>query len=254
MVTALIMVAFRAGGMMRLYGFLLSGLLFVCSGCVNTDVIVQKQGEMDRRLEGLAQAGALQTQRINDLSSEVAQLKQFRLQDQQEIETLRGAVKELRVREASSVTGAHSEGGRLEVINRDGVDTESGPPTEYLKAFGLFSANDYGAAIAAFEAFIRSNPNSEYAANARYWIGECHFARKEFELARIAYQVVIDGYSHSSKVPDSMLGVSNALMQLGRQAQGRVVMEELVRRFPDTQAAGSAKRQLILMDGGKKQP
>jgi tol-pal system protein YbgF len=219
-------------------------MLAVSAGCVNTDVIVQKQGEMERRLEAVAQSGMLHAQRSDDLAAQLDALQQSQRQTREELESLKGAVQSLRAELALQSHARVGDVSRIEVVNRDAVDRESAAPEEYVKAFGLFSASDYAGAIKGFEAFIRANPGSEYAGNARYWIGECYYARKEYNKARAAFQSLIDGYPASGKVPDAMLKLAYSLLAMNELTQGRRVLDELVSQYPGSQAAASAQERL----------
>lgn len=237
---------------MRRNGMLAGLLLIALPGCANMDVIVQKQGEMEKRLESLAKTGGLQAQQISDLSAELSLLQESRRQDREDLEQIKGNLKALRVELAEREVPPARNVSRIEVVNREAGDREAGPPADYVKAFGLFSANDYGPAIEAFEAFIRSNPDSEYAGNARYWIGECHFARGNYEPARAAYQAVIDGYPASSKIPDAMLKAGFSLLNMNDQVRGITILNELIRQHPDSPAAASARERLIPINGSKR--
>jgi tol-pal system protein YbgF len=232
---------------------MLAGLLLIAlPGCANMDVIVQKQGEMEKRLESLAKTGGLQAQQISDLSAEISRLQESRRQDRADFELIKGNLKAYRVEMAEREPPRAESISRIEVVNRETGDRESGPPADYVKAFGLFSANDYGSAIEAFEAFIRANPDSEYAGNARYWIGECHYARGEYEPARAAYQAVIDSYPASSKIPDAMLKAGYSLLNMNDQVRGSTVLNELIRLHPDNPAAASARERIISINGSKR--
>jgi len=233
-------------------GMLTGLLLLALPGCANMDVIVQKQGEMEKRLESLAKTGGLQAQQISDLSAEISRLQESRRQDRADLELIKGNLKAYRVEMAEREPPRAESISRIEVVNREAGDRESGPPAEYVKAFGLFSANNYGEAIEAFEAFIRTNPDSEYAGNARYWIGECHYTRGNYEPARAAYQAVIDGYPASSKIPDAMLKSAFSLLNMNDQVRGTTVLNELIRQHPDSPAAASARERLILINGSKR--
>jgi tol-pal system protein YbgF len=132
------------------------------------------------------------------------------------------------------------------VVNRVATDREreAGPPEAYVKAFGLFSANSFSEAISAFEAFLLSNPSSEYAGNSHFWIGECHYAQKEYRKAITSFQRVVEHYPASAKVPDAMLRIASCHSSLKEAQRARQVMEQLVAKYPDTPAAIKARELL----------
>jgi tol-pal system protein YbgF len=114
----------------------------------------------------------------------------------------------------------------------------------YMKAFGIFSANRHQEAISAFSEFIAAYPNSEYAANAQYWIGECHYSQKDYQKALDAFNIVLSKYPKGKKVPDAMLKVAFSQLSLSDQASARVTMQKLIDTYPRSPAAAKAKERL----------
>lgn len=70
----------------------------------------------------------------------------------------------------------------------------------------------YDAAITEFERFLQQYPNSVYAANANYWLGELVLRDNELSKAKTYFQRVVQNFADSSKVPD-------ALFKLGQIAE-----------------------------------
>jgi tetratricopeptide (TPR) repeat protein len=62
-------------------------------------------------------------------------------------------------------------------------------------------------------AFIR-HPDSEYAGNAQYWIGECYYTQRDYARALEAFNKVIERYPKGQKVPDALLKVGFSLTAL----------------------------------------
>lgn len=230
---------------MRAIKLVAGAMSVLCVGCSTMDVMVQRQGETEKRLESLAQSGAIRDQRVSDLAAEVSLLQRTTRNNSEELETLRSTVVELR---AALDKGGASSGtvSKIEVVNREATDREgeSGPPVQYVQAFGLFSANSYAEAIASFDAFLRSNPASEYAGNAHYWVGECYFALKDYGKAIASYQKVLDRYPASPKVPDAMLKIAYSHSSLKEPQRARQLMDKLLQNHPETPAAVKAREWL----------
>ena len=62
--------------------------------------------------------------------------------------------------------------------------------------------------------------------------------------AAAAQQTLIANYPDSSKVPDAMIILSNAQSALGDNAAAKKTLEEVVRRFPQSNAADKARQRL----------
>ncbi|GFE59731.1 tol-pal system protein YbgF [Geobacter sp. AOG2] len=217
------------------------------AGCASNDLMVKRQTETEAKVEHLLQSGKKAEQRMNELSGQIqsqedqakvvsAQLKQL----QDTIRELRSAQDELKAR--ISLQAAP----KIEVINQEPAPKgkDYGPPSDYVKAFGLYSANSFPAAIEAFEAFLKSDPKSSYAANAIYWIGECHYSLSELAKARDAFQKVVDDYSRSAKAPDALLKLGYTLAAMNEKDKAAAVYERLIKIYPGSPAAAKARERL----------
>ena len=117
---------------------------------------------------------------------------------------------------------------KIEVVNQEAPakGRDSGPPADYVKAFGLYSANNFPEAITAFETFLKNNPQSEYAANALYWIGECHYSLSDLPKAKDIFFKVAGNYPNSPKAPDALLKLGYYPGGHEREGQGQRHLRE----------------------------
>jgi tol-pal system protein YbgF len=134
----------------------------------------------------------------------------------------------------------------IEVVNKDPSpgDKESGAQNAYVKAFGLFSSNNYNGAIEAFETFIKKYPKSEYAGNARYWIGECYYTQHNYPRALDAFNKVLAIYPKGNKVPDAMLKIGYSYINMNEPAKAKSALQALIDKYPDSQTAQKARELL----------
>jgi tol-pal system protein YbgF len=132
------------------------------------------------------------------------------------------------------------------VVNKGAAsgDQDAGEQDAYMKAFGLYSTNRFQAAIDAFNLFLAKYPASEYAVNAQYWIGECYYTNREFTRAIEEFTKVAARYPHGKKVPDAMLKVGYSLISIDQRDKARAVLEDLVKRYPQSQASAKARERL----------
>jgi tol-pal system protein YbgF len=218
------------------------------SGCSSMDVLTKKQMETEGRLEQILQANAAQRTQLADLSKELQGLSQkvadheaFFASQRAEIEAVKSQLA------AKQKIAPNTEAAAtIEVVSAEPAktDTESQQQEAYMKAFGIFSANRYSEAISAFTAFIAAYPNSEYAANAQYWIGECHYSQKEYQKALAAFNAVLTNYPKGKKAPDAMLKVAFSQLSLNDTAAAKGTMRQLIETYPKSPAAAKAKERL----------
>lgn len=131
-----------------------------------------------------------------------------------------------------------------------GAVAVAGPPPSaaeqrsYDAALDQFKRGDFQGAITGFTAFVKTYPRSSLASSAQYWIGNAHFARKDYKAAIASQRQLLLAWPDSPKVPDALLNVASAQSELGDNAAARRTLEELIGKFPQSDAAAKAKQRL----------
>jgi tol-pal system protein YbgF len=114
----------------------------------------------------------------------------------------------------------------------------------YDTALEQFKAGNYPAAIAGFQAFVKTYPKSPLAPSAQYWVGNAQFAQKDFRGAIASQRQLIASYPDSQKVPDALLNIGSSQFELGDAAGARRTLQDLVARHPQSEAAAKARQRL----------
>lgn len=114
----------------------------------------------------------------------------------------------------------------------------------YEEAFRLLEQKDYRASIARFGEFLKKYPNNDYADNAHYWIGESHYALREFDQAILEFDAVRRKYPKGDKVPAALLKMGFAFAELGDKVDTRLILQELIDRYPQSEEAAKARQKL----------
>jgi tol-pal system protein YbgF len=220
------------------------------SGCAADDLMRKRQAETEAKIEHLIQLQQKSDQRFNDISSQLLtcsdqnKLVMTRLgQFNDSVKELRNSQDELKAK--LLLVAQQAATPKIEVVNpvpAKGVD--AGPPAEYVKAFGLYSANNFTEAIIAFEAFIKNNPDTEYNANALYWIGECYYTLSDLAKAKETFFKVAGSYPNSPKAPDALLKLGYTLLALKEKEKAHAIFESLIKSYPSSPAAIKARQKL----------
>lgn len=126
--------------------------------------------------------------------------------------------------------------------------SEGGNPKQlYETAYGYLLQQDYGAAEAAFDDFLKRFPNDNLAGNAQFWLGESYFVRGQFKPAASAFLKGYQTYGKSAKAPDSLLKLAMSLGRMGQKDAACSSFGELNTRFPaasaDIKSRAAAEKQ-----------
>lgn len=117
----------------------------------------------------------------------------------------------------------------------------------YQAAFALLKDSQYDRAIAAFQKFLVSFPDSPLADNAQYWLGEAYYVNRSFPEAQGAFQRVVDKYPDSRKLPDAMLKIGYCDYELKQWDAARNVLRQVLKNYPDSPSSRLAQQRLEKM-------
>ncbi len=134
-----------------------------------------------------------------------------------------------------------------ELGTADMEQQQVGEETAYRQAFARVKDRQYKEAVLAFKTFLISYPSGQYAANAQYWLGEVHYALREFAAAAEAFGQVVEKFPDSAKVADAQLKKGFSYYELEQWAKARESLELVRKNYPGTAAARLAERRLQQM-------
>jgi tol-pal system protein YbgF len=122
--------------------------------------------------------------------------------------------------------------------------TESDESRAYESAYSQFKNGRYQEAIASFNKFLKTYPNSSLAPSAHYWIGNSYYAVRDFKNAISAQEKLIGAFPESSKAPDAMLNIASSQQEMNKKPAARKTLETIIRKYPGSDAADKAKKRL----------
>jgi tol-pal system protein YbgF len=240
-------------------------LVIVLGGCTmlqpSEDPVLIKLTELERRLATMErivdnQSLAQMTQQLDTLERRVDQMQGVAENLEHEAGSTADRQRQLyadldsRIQELESALNARGaasvlEGGTLspgQLPIPGGSDRDN-----YQVAFELLKEERYEMAATAFKQFLVTFPDSELADNAQYWLAESYYASDKFEQALADFEVVINNYPRSRKVPDALLKMGYCNYSLRRWDAARVTLSRVQADYPETTAARLAGQYLTRM-------
>jgi tol-pal system protein YbgF len=115
---------------------------------------------------------------------------------------------------------------------------------DYQKAFNMLKQAQYDQAINAFNQFLANHPDSQYADNAQYWVGEANYVMQDYETAITEYEKLITTYPDSQKATHALLKIAYSYHALGQMDEAQRRLEDLKQRYPGTTAGRLAEEKL----------
>lgn len=147
----------------------------------------------------------------------------------------------------SAPPSASSTPGRPATTASATPPSSAGEDTAYRGAFNLLKEGRYQDAIKRFSAFLKKYPNSGYADNAQYWLGEANYVTRKYEQAIKEFDLVDTRYPQSDKRADALLKVGYCQYELKAYDKAKDALTRVVQEFPKTTAARLADNRLQRM-------
>ena len=118
----------------------------------------------------------------------------------------------------------------------------------YQMAYESAINSSFERSIAEFDQYLSVYPQGRFVSNAHYWKGQSYLYLNRYGEARDAYEIILDQYGDSPKLPDAMYGLGQAYQGLGDTAQARRLFNDIKRSYPNTGVANLADTRLLSLD------
>jgi len=115
----------------------------------------------------------------------------------------------------------------------------------YDKALNLVLKDKrYEEAIPEFRHFNQTYPQSTYAPNAHYWLGQLLFNKGNLNEAEQEFAIVVQQFKDSSKRPDALLKLAMVAQQQKSTNTAVKLYRQLLSEYPNSTSAQLAKPRL----------
>ncbi len=199
------------------------------------ETLANMSNKMDEVQAELMRLNGLIDQVSYQRKQDYQEFKQFQNQIQAQIDDIN---QELKLLTASTKVATQVEKTREQI--------EQGKVDLYQQALDLFRQGKYQKAEQAWQTYIHQNPKGNLVSNAYFWIGECEYRQQRYEEAILDYQKVVSNFPNSNKIPDALLKQGMSFAQLGDTDSAKIVLDKLVKLYPNTPQARMAKKQLAM--------
>lgn len=212
--------------------------------------VEELQYHINRQIGQSAREGG---QRIKELEERLAKIdNEVKVQAtllrarEEELRGIRESLSSKQGEKEPAVSGPSGSQGELAREKPSGESEEV--KRDYAEALKLLEQKDYRGSIARFKEFLKKYPKSDYADNAQYWIGEGHYALKEFDQSILEFDAVRRKFPKGDKVPAALLKMGFAFAELGDKVDARLILQELIDRYPQSEEAVKARQKVKTLE------
>ncbi len=185
----------------------------------------------------------------SQLENQRAELARLRGHDEQ----LLRDVAELQQRLKEGSQGLDERLRRLEpqqvAVDGRTVTVEPEEKRAYDDALAVLRAGEFDKAAAELAGFVKRFPDSGLLDSARFWLGNAQYGRRNYRDAIASFRALIASTPDHPRVPEALLAVANCQVETKDVKGARRTLDDLIKRFPNTEAAGAARERLASLKG-----
>lgn len=218
--------------------------------------------ELRQRVDALQQAYQRYSDDLRKSGDDNAQLRRGLLDFQTQIETLRVEqakmrgqneqllrdVADLQRRQKDIAQGVDERLRQFEPVKVtvDGLEfqADAAEKRDFEAALAIFRSGKFAEANAAFAGFVRQYPRSGYVPSARFWLGNAQYAAREYKEAIGNFKMLLSEAPGHARAPEAALSIANCQIELKETRTARKTLEDLLRAYPQSEAAVAAKERL----------
>lgn len=115
---------------------------------------------------------------------------------------------------------------------------------DFEAALVIFRRGDFSGAQAVFLDFIKRFSASGYRLPALFWLGNAQYATRDYKEAMNNFRALIAQDPEHLRAPEAVLSIANCQIELKDTRGARKTLEDLVKAYPQSEAAGAAKERL----------
>ncbi|MCW5631856.1 MAG: tol-pal system protein YbgF [Rubrivivax sp.] len=193
------------------------------------------------------QIGALRRSLLdmnNQLEAMRAELAKLRGSD----ETLQRDVAELQRRSRDIGQTLDDRLRRLEPVKVtiDGREFSVDPEERrsFDDAMAVMRTGEFDRAATALVNFQRRYAGSPYTNQARFWLGNALYGKRDYKAAIDAFRNFVNGAPDHPRAPEALLALANSQAETKDVRGARTTLQELIKTYPTTEAAQAGRDRL----------
>jgi tol-pal system protein YbgF len=208
----------------------------------------QKLGEEVRRLN---EENTQMRRSLLDLQAQIDSVRTDAAKSRGQNEQLARDVADVQKRQKDIAQGVDERLRQFEPtkVTVDGREFVADPAEsrEYEAALAVFRKGDFAAAQTAFLGFIKRYPQSGYMASSLFWLGNAQYATREYKEAINNFRSMLTVNADHPRAPEAALSIANCQLELKEVRGARKTLEDLIKVYPQSEAATAAKDRLAKM-------
>ncbi len=224
----------------------------------NDDATKARLAELTSQLAQLREQNQLLLEQLQALRRSLLELNNQIESVRAESAKLRGSdeqlareLSELQRRQRDVVQGIDERMRRLEPIkvSLDGEEFLAEPQEkqQFEEALSWLKGGEFDKAAQGLGQFLRRFPSSGYADSSRLWLANALYGKRDYKEAIAAYRAFVAAAPKHVKAPEALLAAANSQLESKDRPGARRTLDELVKTYPQSDAAKAARERLAAL-------
>lgn len=131
-------------------------------------------------------------------------------------------------------------------VSLDGAEftVEAAEKRAYDEAIASIRSGDFEKSTAALNAFLKRYPDSGYSPSVNFWLGNALYGKRDYKDAVTTFRNFVTAAPEHPRAPEALLALANSQAEMKDPRSARRTLEDLVKRYPDSEAAQAGKERL----------
>jgi tol-pal system protein YbgF len=222
--------------------------------------------DLRKQLEQINEGQRVKQAELNaQMTEELTQLRRSMLELNNQLEAMRGDfarmqgveeqlmrdVADLQRRQKDTSQGIDDRLRRMEPqkVMLEGQEVAVDPEEKrlYDGALGQLRSGDFPGAVVSLLTFQRRYPVSPYTDTVRFWLGNAHYGKREYKEAIASFRGLVTAAPTHTRAAEALLAIANCQAEMKDIKTARRTVEELIRSYPNSEAAQAGKERLATL-------
>lgn len=111
-------------------------------------------------------------------------------------------------------------------------------------AMAVMRGGDFDRAATSLANFQRRYAGSPYTNQARFWLGNALYGKRDYKGAIDAFRGFVNGAPDHPRAPEALLALANSQAETKDNRGARATLQELIKSYPTSEAAQAGKDRL----------
>ena len=225
-------------------------LVLGLAGCITTkpnmaELPTQEESEISEGMENLRRAVEASYDRERAMAERLRALEEGRARLLEEMEMLREEFVLMR----RQTDGGDSEIWEPAPLNAPVLHRQPFDVLQiYQTAMNSYRNRRFDEALGQYGQILDMAPDSEWADNAQYWIGECYYGLGKYELSLTEFTKVFT-YAKTTKADHAQLKIARCHMNLGQREKALMAFQKLLDEYPESDKLDVALKEMEYLGG-----